>query len=241
MNSIGRKIVFIIMATALTTLAQGEARAPQSRWMIGDRWVVECVLYDRGWALSLSNPSSNEEGISERVLAEYAVLVEVTARIPLEGLDCWQLDFTPDENAPAGVREQKYRILVSTTTGLIKSIFRLKGEERGSAVVEDVSGIPILENAPYGFPLETIPWDTDRPIKNVAEPTPNKRLLSVERKETRVNGAIELALELKAGPKTLSSVSQKWDQGNRWWSEYEKYNRGHKELQAKLKVSEPEK
>jgi hypothetical protein len=236
MKIVRKYILLSVLMIPLMAFAQGKSDAPHSCWKVGDTWEVDVTLYSRDWMLYFGDPVEEESKDLEKVLGQYTVVVEVTAKVSHEGVDCWRIDFVPDEKAPEGVREQKYRILVSTMNGTIRDLSRIEGENVGNHEIEDVDGIPVLKNAPYGFPLEMIPWKPVHKKTKTKKSSPRRHKLSVERKETTVDGAREFTLDLKEGVKKLSSVRQKWGQGNRWWSEYQKHHRGHKELQAKLKT-----
>lgn len=237
MNMIRNYILLLVLVLPFLAFAQSKSDVPHSRWKVGDTWEIEVTLYSRDWMLFFGDPTKEESKDLEKVLGQYAVVAEVTAKVSRDGVDCWQIDFVPDEKAPVGVREQKYRVLVSTIDGSIRELSRIEGENVGNAEIEDVDGYTVLKNAPYGFPLEMIPWEPVQKKTKMKQPSPRRHQLSAERKETAVDGMKELVLDLKEGAKERSSVRQKWGQGNRWWSEYQKYNRGHKELQAKLKKS----
>ena len=235
MNAILNYALLLVLTVPSLTYAQSNPDAPHHRWKVGTKWDVEVTLFDRGWMLAFSDPVKEKEKHAERVLGQYAIVVEVTDKVSHKGVDCWQIDFDPDEKAPAGIREQKYRIWISTKDGAIRGLSQMEGQNVGNAEVEDVDGLPVLKNAPYGFPLEFIPWEEVQKKAETKQSSPRRNKLSVERKETAVDGAKELSVILKVGEVTLSSVRQKWGQGSDWWTEYEKHNRDHKELRAKLK------
>jgi hypothetical protein len=79
-----------------------------------------------------------------------------------------------------------------------------------------------------------IPWKRVQDKGKTKPSSPRRHQLSVERNETAIDGTHELDLAVKEGSDKILSIRQRWGQGANWWNEYEKYNRGHKELQAKL-------
>lgn len=198
------------------------------RWVVGDIWDVGTILYSRDWGLAFSDPKMEERKHKPHVLARYTVKIEVTAERKHRGVECWQIDFTPDEKAPLSVREQKYRILVSKEDGSIIELSCLSGENFGDPTPKDVDGITVIYDAPYGFPLEIIPWTTNK-VAGV-----NKTFLTATRNETIVGNEKHIELVVRQGTNEVPRIKQKWAVGAKWWSEYEKYTAGHIELHAKI-------
>lgn len=201
------------------------------KWMVGDFWNVDVILYSRGWRLAFSDPKMEQEKLKPHVFARYTMKIEVTAERKHGDTDCWQLDFTPSEKdkTPRSVHGQKYRILVAKEDGSIKEIFRISGENLGNPQqLEDVDGITVVYKAPYGFPLEIIPWRTNK-VEKV-----KKTVLTASKSETSVGNEKHRELIVKQGTNEVPRIIQKWEKGAKWWSEYERYVSGHIELQSKL-------
>lgn len=209
----------------------GDNRAQE--WKIGDSWAIDTTLYSRDWILSFSDPKMEAEKNNPKVLASYVVKVQVTGQAVIDGTKCWEVDFEADESAPKGVREQKYRISVSQEDKSIKKITRLEGKNLGNPTIERVGNIVILKDAPYGFPIETIPLE----MENESGGARKGSVLSASRTEKHVEGKkeMDMSLSLKKDEREIMRVRQKWSHGAKWWAEYEKYTRGHKEIHAQVR------
>jgi hypothetical protein len=120
MNAVHKYILLSALMMPFHALAQGKPETPHHRWQVGDKWEVATTLYDRDWMLSFSDPVKEKEKHRARVLAQYTVTFEVTAKVSHQGVDCWQVDLATDEKAPVGVRELKCRIVVSTANGSMR-------------------------------------------------------------------------------------------------------------------------
>lgn len=200
------------------------------KWVVGDTWDVDIILYSRGWGLAFSDPKMEERKHKPHVLARYTVKIAVTADLKCRDIDCWQLDFIPMEKdkTPPGIREQKFRVFVSKENGSMIDIVCLSGENFGEPKPRDIDGITILRYAPYGFPLEIIPWSTNK-FTGV-----NKTILTVAKNESILGNEKHKELIVRQGTNEVPRITQKWAKGAKWWSEYERYISGHIELQAKL-------
>lgn len=200
------------------------------KWVVGDTWDVDAVYYSKGWGLAFSDPKMEQEKLKPHVFARYMVKIEVTAERKYGDIECWQLDFTPNEKdkIPRSISGQKYRILVSKEDGSIKEILCLSGENHRNPQLVDVNGITVLRNAPYGFPLEIISWGTNK-ITGV-----NKTILTATRNEAAVGNEKYKELIVRQGTNEVTHIKQKWAKNAKWWSEYEKLTAGHKDLDAKL-------
>jgi hypothetical protein len=240
MEIVRKYILIWILMAPLVSFAQNNLDVPYSRWAIGDSWEVDVTLYSRDWMLSFRDPAKEADKARDRILGRYSVFIEVVAKVSCEGVDCWQIDFVPDENAPGGVREQQYRILVSAEDGAIKRLLRTKGLAVDRAEIENIDGVDLVKNCPYGFPLEIIPWEQPLKKTKLKQLSPRRHQLSTERKVVVVGNVKELSMEVKEDADQRSVVRQKWSQGS-WWTEYEKYYRGHLELRAKIKTKKEEK
>jgi hypothetical protein len=151
MNGILKCIFLSVLMAPLVPHAKDSPDTLRVFWKIGDKWEVETTLYSRDWMLYFGDPLQEKGKNLEKILAQYTVFVQVTAKVSREGVDCWQVDFVPDQKAPAGIREKKYRIWVSAEDGAMKGMSAMEDRNGGNIQVEDVDGIPVLKNAPTDF------------------------------------------------------------------------------------------
>jgi hypothetical protein len=232
MNSIRKCILHLVSLVPLICFGQSDFDQPTNHWKVGDKWKIDVTLYDLSWARTYSDPEMEARKNDETVLCQYVVNVEVTARVSYEGVDCWQLDYSPGEKTPKGYNEMKFRIWVSIEDGSMKGLSQLKGlRDLGDGII-DFDGISFLEDAPLGFPLEMIQW---RRGQKQEKPQPSRHKTSAEFKEAASDTSKEVTLAVKRDSVELSFVRQKWEKGIFWWTEYERYIQGHKELYAKLR------
>lgn len=205
------------------------------KWKVGDKWEIDTTLYSMGWMLSFSDPKMEKEKNKDGVHSQYIVTAEITAAVTRKGVDCWQIDFTPSEQAPPSTREQRYRVWISKVDGSMKDFACLAGVDYRSPTLREIDGITILSPTPFGFPFEFIPWNLENWTKRKAPTSRGSNELFITCKEMVTNTEREASVAVCIGSKVITSVRQKWDREKNWWTEYEKVTEGHKELVAKLK------
>lgn len=223
-----------LMATLLIHTGKVAAHEERLPWSVGHIWHVDTTLYSRDWAIDFSDPSVEANKHVPRVLAKYDVTIQVSGEELLKGREYWTVDFLVGNGAPEGVREQSYRVWVSKKNGSMHRLERLSGREIGAPMVERTGESGFLVEAPYGIPLEIIPRIGDGRLRKESRQG-KVSVYSARKSEEAVSGGSRTELSVYQKSEEISLVIQTWKTGATWWTEYEKFNRGHKELHARLR------
>ena len=223
--------LFTYALLIILTPALGAEPAKSTRsnlpWITGESWRISTFLYSRDWAIAFSDPKAEAEKHKPMLLAMYSVLVEVIGVQEVDGIMCWQMDFTADQNAPPSIREQKWRVWVSQVDGSTKKIKDINYKSKVCPEINIVDDTSILIKAPYGFPIEFIPLVKVK--KELVSKSLNFKAYVSEEQTNRFN---HKKLYVTRYAKKLDHVHQKWNKGAKWWSEYLKYTEDHIELHA---------
>ena len=205
---------------------------PRWKWSIGDKWEIETTVYARGWVLSYSNPNRRQRAQKDRIFARYTLTAEVTGKAMVDDVECWKVDFTPQEDAPKGFKKT-YRTFVSARDGSVRKISLLSGRRTAHPSLRNFSGIRVLTKPPYGFPVEMIPWQVAVGIGQGASAENGKG--SAIRRESLDGETREIEIEVHGGWHEHTRLRQTWKVGDNWWTTYEKTIKGHKDLEARIK------
>lgn len=227
-----------IVAIAMALNAHGgDVHAVNPQWNVGDSWTVDIELYSRDWAADFSDPKVAAEKNIPHILARYSMRIEVSGTESVDGTECWQLDFAPIRNSVSDdlevVKDRRYRALVSKRSGSIQEVQILAGEDRAMPEIVHLDDSAVLLYAPYGFPIETIPWSEDSEGARAAERTTR---LALSRQPVVVDGK-ERRYDQRVldGDREVFRVRQVWTDGAKWWKEFSSYRDGHIDLHATLR------
>ncbi len=207
----------------------GSAALEYRNWNEGDSWTLAVDLYSRDWVIDFHEKAAEASKHEPRILASYEMTVSAGDVETVNNKQCRRITFEPGQEAPAGVREQRWSVLVSEETGTILEIQRTAGQNLGNPSVMHWDDVSLIVNPPYGFPVEILPAiEADRVQRKSAE---NGFDLILSRGEGRdEEQTVEAVLE-KSGEEQLK-IRQTWRPGENWWSEYVMFNEGHKEIEA---------
>jgi hypothetical protein len=168
-------------------------------------------------ALTLSRPAMMDEHIEMHVV--------VTGEQKLDDRDCWSLEFIP-VHAPPGFASGGYRVLLDKANGVLCQIApRL---DRAKTLPLPPAGLPFPHEPPEGYPWEVLPFVTAPPVK----PGTDGLRLELTRRPEKGHTWYEATIREEGA--TVLVVKQKWVEGGLWWSEYERWYEGHRELYAEL-------
>jgi len=217
----------------------GESSAEEAlNWEIGDSWKTGITLYSRDWMLCFSDPKIEAKKHEPTVLGRYIVEIKVTGMEMIDNVNCWQLDFVPEDLAPEGIRKQRYRILVSQEDNNIRTCRRLvEGNEIKSENVymPEEDGIKLMPLETYGFPLEILLYaGQTNSDPNSQEGQKKLSKLIVNRIEKSERGAKHIDSIVTQDSQELARVIQIWPAASKWWAKYVKYTEGHVEMEASV-------
>ena len=204
-----------------------EGMTPSALWKVGDSWNISVELYSRDWMIDFRNPERERLKNVPRVLARYTMHVKISGKEQVSEPSCLQVDFIPGKDAPSGIREQQYRVLVAKENGSARKLIQLTGKQQGNPSVVTLEDVTMIRNAPYGFPLEFL--SVKRKI--AAKSKDGTLFLTVN---TEVTDQSVMEVRLKIRDEEESMVRQRWVAGANWWNEYEKDYMGHKEVHARI-------
>ena len=188
-----------------------------SSWKEGDTWPLKVeLLTTETQSATPQDKTAPADDIQEpRLIAQYTMQVKVAGTEQVEGGDYWQLDFVPSRDAPASVRDQSYRVLVSKKDGSTVAVVGLRGF--GNPDLKKSDNLTFVRDAPLGYPLHIFPLD-------------------VQHKLDLSDGShLELATQATGPQRTLSAkfeppaattfkgftLNQVWSPGQKWWDKYE--------------------
>ncbi len=181
---------------------------PRPKWPLGRGFRLHLVL---------SRPAAKDEHIEMHVV--------VTGEQKLDDRECWSLEFIPI-HAPPGFASGGYRVLLDKANGVLHQISpRL---DRAKTLPLPPAGLPFPHEPPEGWPWEVLPFVTAPP----ARPGTNGLRLELTRRPEKGHTWYEASIREDGA--TVLVVKQKWADGGLWWSEYERWYEGHRELYGVL-------
>jgi hypothetical protein len=198
------------------------ASRPTSLWKEGDTWPLRIELLTTeppGTAAATVSPgrtagdgAGDGVKVEPRLVARYGMRVKVAGTEHTDDGDYWQLDFTPEGEAPGETRAQSYRVLVSKKDGSMAAIIGLRG--LGNPGLERGSGLTFTHEAPFGYPLLMFPLEQKREATSI--------LGSRFSLATRTAGRLRV-LEANSQRQQAKGfrLRQVWSIGAEWWDEYE--------------------
>lgn len=228
-------IVLLLVLVAIYCLSETNSPLQDVKWNLGDKWEVDTTLYSRGWMLP-SGAGKDKNIRDDVILDQYVITIEVTSRNIKKGVECWQIDFTPSSTAMVGIRNLKYRVWISVKNKKLVDVSQLSGVYVGSPQIEEIDGVRMITNTSYGIPLEIF-QSKKEPCENQKNDSGMRNKISTTINNTIIDNLQSIKVEVFKGTNKISHVIQKWDGKQHWWIEYEKQNKGHKEIHAKLKKS----
>jgi len=169
---------------------------------------------------------SHEAHLQPQVIARYLVHVKVADMQLVGNARCFLVHFTPDRGAPAGSQEPCH-LFVRERDGWPEKIVR--GNTDLTALwLEHLGEASVLGDAPEGFPIEIWPCDRSLTIKST------QSLLAFDlRQQEMGTNRLFFQSTLKSGEREQLRIHQTWHQGSKWWTDYERYIKGHKDLRAR--------
>jgi hypothetical protein len=226
-KGVARVVVLGLTLVAPAAAGEGSAPLPVRAWKVGDNWTVCVELYSRDWMKAFGRPPTSKAGTKPQVVARYLVRVKVAGTETVGAIPCFLLDFLPGRGAPEGARES-CRLFVRQQDGWAVKV--LQGSaDRSPLWLEQLGEASLLASFPEGQPIELFPSDRPCSIK----PAGSSLALDIRQQQTGNNQRFVESI-LKSGDREQLRIQQMWDQDGKWWTEYERYVKGHKDLRAHL-------
>lgn len=226
-NSV-RCAVFYGLALAVSALAaEPLAPTPVKSWKVGDSWTLCVEQYSREWMNGFGQSSNPKGCVQPKVVARYLTRVKLAEVQKLGDVRCFVVDYVPGQNASAGA-QKPCRLFVRERDGWTQKV--LQDTADVSALwLEQMGEASVLNATPEGCPIEMWPLDRVLSIK------PSRGFLSLELRQVKTgNNQLFAECILSSGNREELRVQQTWDQGAKWWTEYVRYVKGHKDLHARL-------
>ncbi len=205
------------------------------KWNVSDRWKIGVTLYARSWLLSSSDPQVESRKNEPSILGHYLIDVRIIGREAFQEIPCWKLEYLPDNTAPTGIRQQRYHVLVSQRDYSIKNIKRLtgaKGQWIGDIPLACLDDIAMIPGETYGFPFEIFNMKSGSKDQNFRKNEGKEfELIQSEMQIDNIFRTERIFGNLKES-KEQQRIVLRTQKNAKWWSEYEKFNQGHKEIYA---------
>jgi len=212
--------VFALAQSSVVQAAGGVSPETPIIWKVGDSWELQVEAYARD-QVGLQTPPSKPP-------ARYSIIVRVAGSEKSDGLDYWQVDFSPLDAALSEGKES-HRVLIRQKDGWPCRILR-QGESLGT-LFDDIDGLPVITGAPLGLPAELFPLAKTASSK-LGGFRLSLRLIKREHQDVQVQEAF-----VSRGDRHEVVVKQVWRKGEKFWREYERHYKGRLDLRAKVAAS----
>lgn len=216
----GGWIVGLVLSWFLPLVFSARAAGPPSDWKVVDTFQLTVDVYPRQ-AGSDKLSESTEKPKPSASYTMHAVLLPV---LPFEECGCWKLQFASFSKLPEF--KDMFRLWIDKGNGHTRKASRFIGLQETPLPAASIATIVL--DAPPGYPLEVIP---DMATATIPTTRPGTTL---EITASTVDGASQRKAILRVNGKAEIEIRQRWLPGAKWWSEYERFFHGCRELHARL-------
>lgn len=215
------------LATLSTLPSFADPLPAAPRWTQGTIWELSVERYSRDWLKQIGTGRTPGATLLAGPVAKYTTRLTVAGEATVEGVECWKLDFGPDQPASRDVATM-CSVFVSKQNG--NGIKTLVGPTRTEWPTVRV-GDALVASEPYSdFPVE---FFNSNPTPASARPGSLSRAMFAQRK---VPGADVREFTLVVGAVREYAVKQVWRAGDALWCEYERFYRDHRDLRATARL-----
>jgi hypothetical protein len=209
-----------VLGCIASILCAAHAAGPPSAWKVVDTFQISVEVYtcESGGDKPTAIPKETKP-IASYVM--HAVLLPV---LPFEECGCWKLHFASFSKLPE--YKDAYRLWIDKSDGRTRKGSRFNGPDETLLPPSDIAWIVL--SAPPGCPAELIPE-----IESATFPT-ERAGTTLELSSRPIEGATERKAIIRVKGKPEIEIRQRWQTGAMWWSEYERFYRGQRDLIARL-------
>jgi hypothetical protein len=215
---------FIALTLGLDLAVPARAAAPSPMWKVADAFQFSVKVYPRAAGGDKPGTAAKTTEKEPKPIASYDMHAIVLPVLPFEECGCWKLQFVPFSKLSAF--KSPYRLWIDKDNGQTRKGSRFAGPKETPLAVADVA--PMVLDAPAGYPVEIIPAVD-------AATLPTARLgTTIEIATHRRDAVLERTAIVRVGGKAEIEIRQRWAAGAKWWSEYERFYHGQRDLSARL-------